>query len=343
MERSEREDELDTRKKLKTYIIESNIHDANSQSIKGAFSVQNTEDISLKLLKSLTGEKSYLYFYLDISDERFWKLHSLYDSIVTEQAIKKLVENNYSRLDYAWLPSNLLEKYMELGSNTGFGVKFKNKFLYNEDEYSIKDISMRFWGGGAREVINDLRKNPRLVEGVSLSSIGINYLQEGGFCKESITSLSKFTLMKGDLIDSHFNLVQKIKNDYSEKLSLLESKYRFTLTKDRAGLKFSGSPLYIDFSKPIENLSRFIDILVSSKMPFRISGISQKVDSSYFRVFGVDLHTYDLVNLEITPNWMAIYLNHNTCGNVVTRLVTNLQMYSTSQVKLVGEDNERII
>ncbi len=337
------QEELDLNKKLKTYVIESNIPEVNSGSIKGNFHIQNTSDNSLKILNIELSEKNKFSFYLDVYDKRFWKLHSLYDSSTTKHIIKKLVECNSSKLDYLWLPSNLLEKYMEFGNKNGFGVKFKNKFINKENKEEIKTVSMRFWGGGAEEVIDHLRRSQRLVKGISLSSIGIDYLIEGGFSKENIANFGRFTMMKGNSIDSHFNIVDKIKFDYSKILSLLESKYRLTFEERVNGFKLSGSPLYIDFDKPIENVRDLTDTLVSSKNPFRLSGVKQFENESFFRVFGIDLHTNHLINLEITPNWIAIYLNYNSCGNVVTRLVTNIQTYLTSEIKLVGEDNERII
>ena len=49
-------------------------------------------------------------------------------SQVTDRFIRNLVEKNFSKLDFLWLPSTLLENYMELGKDTGFSLKFKNKF-----------------------------------------------------------------------------------------------------------------------------------------------------------------------------------------------------------------------
>ncbi len=343
IENSQREEELDYKKKLKTYIIESNIQNVNSESINGFFSIQNTSDPTLKILQARLNEKSLLNFYLDIDDKRFWKLHSFYDSKTTHHIIKKLVENNGSNLDYLWLASSLLEKYMGFGRNTGFGIKFQNKFNIKDDDEVMKDVSMRFWGGGAKEVITDLRENPRLKQGVSLSAIGLNYSVEEGFTKENISNFGRFTVMKGNSVDSHFNIIYKIKEDYSKKLALIESKYRFSMEKNKCGLKLSGTPIYIDFLKPLEDVGHFVDVLVSSKNPFRIFGVKQMENKDFIRVFGADLHTNDLVNMEITPNWMSIYLNSKSCGNVVTRLVTNIQTFLTSQIKLMGEDNERII
>ena len=108
---------------------------------------------------------------------------------------------------------------MGFGRNTGFGIKFQNKFNIKDDDEVMKDVSMRFWGGGAKEVITDLRENPRLKQGVSLSAIGLNYSVEEGFTKENISNFGRFTVMKGNSVDSHFNIIYKIKEDYSKKLA----------------------------------------------------------------------------------------------------------------------------
>jgi hypothetical protein len=336
------QEELDHRKKLKTYLIESNISHVSSDSVKG-FGIENTEDSSLKILKAKLNEKTVLKFYLDVDDSRFWKLHSLYDSSITERIITQLVMQNHSKLDFVWMCSTLLEKYMRYGKNTGFGIKFKNAFIKKDNDEIMKDVSMRFWGGGAKEVVDDLRNNPRLKQGINLSAIGLNHQIEGGFAKENISNFGRFTVMKGDSVDSHFNIVQKIKTDYSSTLNLIEEKYRMKTDKKENGFKLSGSPIYIDFKTPIEDVDAFVDKMVSSTNPFRLSGVKRKVDNNFHRVFGIDLHTNDLVNLEVTPNWMSIYLSSTSCGNVVTRLLTNIQTHLTSQVELKGEDNERII
>jgi len=337
-----REEDIDFRKKLKTYVIESNIPEVSSSSIKGFFSIQDTNDSSLKILNANLNPKTTLGFYLDISDPRFWKLHSLYDSNITEDIIKKMVEQNYSRLDFLWLSSNLLEKYMELGKQTGFGVKFKNKFSRKDNEEEIKDVSMRFWGGGAKEVIQDLRGNQRLVKGISLSSIGVNYSVEGGFTKENISNSGKFTVIKGNSIDSHFNIVERIKKDYSEKLRIIEQS-RISVEKQKIGIRLVGNSLFIDFDKKLENIQEFTEKLISASNPFRLAGTIEIVNKGYARIYALDLHSNDLVNLEITPDWMGIALSHNACGNVIMRLLTNIQTYLTSQVKLTSEENERII
>jgi len=340
MDRTKNEDELEGRNKIKTYIIESNLPEVSTKLLRGTFGIQDTTDDSLKILQ-FTLNKKLFSFYLDVAENRFWKLYSTIDSSTTEKCIRRLVEANYSRLDYLWLPSTMLERYMDLGNETGFGLKFKNKFNDFDDE--VKDVSMRFWGGGVKEIIDGLRRNEKIERGISISSIGINYSVEGGYSKENISNKGRFTLMKGDSLDSHFNILERIRSDYSRILTILERDYRFSLNKYEYGLRISGSPLCIEFGEEIANMDKFVEVLFSSRLPFRLSGIIEKGSRDYFRVYGIDLHSNDLVNFEITPEWMEIYLSRNSCGNVITRLVTNMQMHMTSKIKLMGDGNGRII
>ena len=230
------------------------------------------------------------------------------------------------------------------GSCIGWGLKIKFISLFSVDNFLIIFIPVFLAIILKVTLYDDFRLFLFLIPFLSLfSAIGLNYSVEEGFTKENISNFGRFTVMKGNSVDSHFNIIYKIKEDYSKKLALIESKYRFSMEKNKCGLKLSGTPIYIDFLKPLEDVGHFVDVLVSSKNPFRIFGVKQMENKDFIRVFGADLHTNDLVNMDITPNWMSIYLNSKSCGNVVTRLVTNIQTFLTSQIKLMGEDNERII
>jgi hypothetical protein len=340
---NEGEDENSLKNKIKTYIIESNIPKGQDNQLKGNFQLSDTYDKTLKILKARARDNTIREFYLDIADSRFWKLHSIHDSSTSESIIRNLVERNFSKLDYLWLPSTLLEKYMGFGTETGFSLKFKNKFGTLANENKIDDMSMRFWGGNAKKIIDGLRKNEPIEKGISLSSIGITHSVERGFAKENISYFGRFTLIKGNSIDGHFNLVDKIKSDYSNILKSLELNYRIDFERNNYGLKLIGGPLYIEFGEELERLDDFVNVLFSSQHPFRLSGTIKKENDSFYRVYGIDLHSNDLVNFEITPERMAIYLNHNSCANVITRLIANMQMYMTYKIKLMGEDDARII
>lgn len=342
------EDEFKTDKKPKSFIIESNMNNGiifnNEASTKAQ--IFDTEDSTLKKLKITLENQDSLLMYLDISDKRFWVVHSLHGSSISESAIFNLVTINPSQLDFPWLSSASLEKIGMLGKETGFNLKFENQFLEMKDEgyeEKLQKISMRFWGGQASEIISDLRSNPKISQGIALSGIGLKYITESGFIKENISYLGKFVAMKGDSVDSHFNIINRIKNDYSKIIKNIEENYRLKVTKSDGGFKLSGNCTLIEFNKQIEDLNLFVDRLTNCSFPFRLWGVWDYLDTDYIKIKAIDLHTNHKINIELTKDWMRIYLPYESCGNVISRLFTNLQRHFDSGVILRGNDDDKII
>ena len=95
--------------------------------------------------------------------------------------------------------------------------------------------------------------------------------------------------------------------------------------------------------REIENFQRFVDVLLSCNKPFFLFGIPQPSEHDLVKVSAVDLHTYDKFNMEIGRDFIRIFLRDGSCGNVVARLMTNLQESYDSQIRLVGIDNEQLL
>lgn len=342
------EDEFKADKKPKSFIIESNMGDnlAFNTEAPTKASIFNTDDSSLKKLNITAENREPLLMYLDTSDKRFWIIHSLHSSSMSEKAILDLVSYNPSLLDFPWLSSTSLQQISKLGKETGFSLKFENQFLEKNDETyedKLQKVSMRFWGGQSNEIINDLKNNPKIRQGISLSSVGIKYRTESGFIKENISYLGKFVAMKGDSVDSHFNLINKVKTQYSEIIKSIEENYRMDIVKMESGFKLTGNCMLIEFKKSIEDLNLFVDKLTSCNFPFRLWGVWDFLEDDYVKIKAIDLHTCHKVNIELTKDWMRIYLPQGSCGNVVSRLFTNLQRHFDSDVILRGNDDERIV
>ena len=343
----EKDEEINIDKKPKSFIIESNLGKSIlfHKEIPLQINLINTKDDSLKLL-TLKSEKLNANYYLDINDKRFWILHSIDSSNVAGNLIHKFVTLNHSNLDFPWLSSNSLEKASQLGKETGFSLRFNNKFITESDENyedKLQKISMRFWGGQSLNVINNLRKDSNINQGISLSTIGLKYRTDMGFVKSNISFNAKFVAMKGDSIDTYFNLVNRVKEKYKCFLNILEKNYRLGYEEKEKGFKLSGGYTLIKFEKEIENMKSFIEVLTSCSTPFRLWGVWTKLEKNYYKIKGIDLHTNHKINLEITPNWMRIFLPKESCGNVISRLFTNLQHYFDSQIELWGNDDEKIM
>ena len=52
-----------------------------------------------------------------------------------------------------------------------------------------------------------------------------------------------------------------------------------------------------------------------------------------YSVPAVDLHDGSVINFEITPEAMRIYLSRGSCGNTVMRLLANMQIHYDVRTK----------
>jgi hypothetical protein len=50
------------------------------------------------------------------------------------------------------------------------------------------------------------------------------------------------------------------------------------------------------------------------------------------------MHNGDQFSIELTPDWMRLYLYEEACGNTVLRIFTNLQHYYDPSAALVIDD-----
>jgi len=100
------------------------------------------------------------------------------------------------------------------------------------------------------------------------------------------------------------------------------------------GGSLEGDPLVLEFPKPLRSFKTFVKELVSCRTPLKIWGIVEEVRSDFVQVEAVDLHTSSRLRLDITPEYLRIYLGPEACGNTVARLLRNLQSHVDSTIKL---------
>lgn len=335
------EEELPS-KSLRSYIIESNTSLESISPDNFEIKISSTKDDTLKILDVKDKNNNKIKFYVDLIDNRFFVFHSFGEKNIIEGFMNDLINRKGGNFDYPWFFNKFMDKVSSLGANDSFTVKFRNEFLLSDKEISdIGKFSMRFWGNSGRERLNEIREKTSLKTGTSLSNVGIKVGGKYSFIKDNISFIGSLTAIQGNSIGEHFFIVNKIKSMYSQIINKIES---HSISYDFSGnkIKIKGEPILIEFEKEIENLDFFIKTLVSSKNPFRIWGLPEVIDDDYISVKGIDLHTGDKINFEVSPNWMRIYLPKGSCGNIIARLLTNIQHYFDSNAKLIisGEEIE---
>jgi len=325
-------------KTLKSYIIESNLIRMPQLKIKGInINFKDTKDNTLKIMNASDGTNKAKFFG-DFLDKRFLIFYSFDNTKFTDKIINSMVSAPKSNFDYPWFFNSFMKRTGEYGGNESFSVKFENEFVRDGKEINNVDkLSMRLWGGNGIKIIDEL-DTTSLNRGLSLSNIGIKFGSDGSFIKENISFNGKFTLLNGTSINEHFHLLTKIKSEYGKIVQKIESnRIEYTLSGEKVNIV--GEPIFIEFNEEIEDLKYFIKVLTSSTKPFRLWGINQFIEKDYVSTKGIDLHTGDKIDMDITKNWMRIYLPNGSCGNVITRLLTNIQHYFDSKSKLfIGEE-----
>ncbi len=103
-----------------------------------------------------------------------------------------------------------------------------------------------------------------------------------------------------------------------------------TLDNQGESVTFSGAPVTFIFNPPLP-LSTFQNFITTTfergQGPFRLWGNPIFLDEQKVHVYGIDLHLWKRIYLEITPHHILVILPRGTCGNTVHRLVTNVQRF----------------
>lgn len=339
---------------LKTYILESNISKFNipintlqeSYQNKLDISIEKTEDKTLNIL-SIAKKKKKVEFYADTFNPRFWILHTVGNSQTTDSIVKTLVNSIMSRLDHPWLDKRFLEGVRSKNADytKGIGIQYKYGKIFPDGEDNMTTFTMRAWGSLSEDILRELEKNEKLQHTIAVTSVGIKKIfgdNAHGTIIEDINYKGKFSA-KGTLIQAHLDLVEEIKDTYANKLKAIEDEYLFFYEKKEHRVGVSGSPLLISFKRAIDDLGRFLDVVVSSKIPFRLTGFKRMLEKDLFLVAGIDLHNGDKFEMEVSTNWIRLYLPKGACGNTALRLVSNLQRYYDSNATLEGMENGRIV
>lgn len=107
-------------------------------------------------------------------------------------------------------------------------------------------------------------------------------------------------------------------------------------------LTMKGAPVYVEFHDRLspEVFHCFVDkTFEKAQGPFRLSGNPIWLGASKAHIYAIDLHLWQELYVEVTPEHMLIILPEGTCGNTVHRVVTNVQRYLAPHVTVyVGED-----
>lgn len=218
----------------------------------------------------------------------------------------------------------------------GFGLKYEDIFTEKEVDIPVAELRMTVHGSSSIDALNALKKVRKLRPSISYSMVSVKRGNYREYVIQELTYSGRFVGRGGTSIDDYISLIEMSRKMYRNTIENIE-RSSIGVKKVEGRTLIEGNAFDFILEREIPNISTFIEHLLSSTKPFRLWGLKNRIFEDYYQVVCVDLHTGDLLNLEVSPNLIRVYLPKNACGNTVLRLFTNLQHYYDSAIKINDE------
>lgn len=324
---------------LKTFILEANR--GLPEQTDGLGVIVRKERTALPEIDVLTLEHSNIRsrFYVDTSDRRFWLLHTNALSKYARYLFDRLAFSPKATFDKVWLPIEMMQKVSNLPRNAfrGFGLEYLDYFELNRElEQPVAELRMRVSGASSLNALNALKREEKIKNSLAYSMVRVKRGEPKNYVINEVGYEGRFTAIGGTSIDDYVSLIEITSKIYKNTLEMIENN-SLGLKRVENRTLIEGQAFDLILKREIEDIGLFADVLTTSRRPFRLWGLKNKITKDYFQVFGVDLHTGDPLNLEISDHLVRIYLPKGSCGNTILRLYTNLQHYFDSNIELNDE------
>lgn len=328
------------RNMLKTAVIESNISFQelqNREILEDPFEIE--PDLQMAKTENSAGE-GWLFF--DFHDDRFWLVYSLGKSDFFNKAVDELLQTEGGGLDRLWLPTGQVEAIGEMGDYEGIKISygaddvFPEEFI--EENLQFADLNVDSTGQSARHLYEILKSTEDIDDFLALSRIQIRKERNGSWVRERVTNEGAFTTRGGSDIQLHISTVEQIKDKYARLLESVEENHIIGADTREHGGRAQGSPVVIKFSREVSDIEEFLSHVVNGQDPFRLMGHVRQTGPEAYKVDGIDAHNGDKIAIEMSSDWLRLYLYDSACGNTALRLFTNLQQYYDPAAKLMIND-----
>lgn len=345
--------------RLKTHVLEA--HGAGTlgearETLEAAVGpngaeLRPTDDASLFLLTaSVVGEQGIeeAGFWVDTANPRFWLLHSKTKAKPTTHALRGLIAHN-PRLDVAWLPRNQMRHVQHTYSPFGFRLGFDERLFYQgQDVAELQEpthkLAVEHAGVGAEGMYALLEGNELTRRAMAVAEVAF---WERGDVGTQIMRLSRDGRLQsqGPSLDSHLGAAHRLLSGYERFVRGLEQTFALRVSEaDTGDVLIEGRPLSLEAAKP-EGFAfeQLVDRLLSGVEPFRLLGTVDWREEDLAWVEAVDLHTGAPVRLDLTPQWVRMYLGVGLCGNTLARFVTNLQRSYNADLRFLDSSAESLL
>lgn len=284
-------------------------------------------------------------FWVDTANPRFWLLHAKTKADPTHKALRRLVARNPS-LDVAWLPRQQLRRFQHRFRPFGFRLGFDERpFTRGHDVAELEEPTHKFAlehrGVGAEPMYSMLEGSELTRRAMAVAEVAFWERTERG-TQEMRVSREGRLMSKGQSLDSHLGAAHLMLGGYEHFVRELEQRFALRVSEVGDGdVQIEGRPLAVGALKPEGFAFRqLVERLVSGVEPFRLLGTVDWRGDDLAWVDAIDLHTATSVRLDLTPEWMRMYLGAGLCGNTLARFVTNLQRSYNADLQFLDPESQ---
>lgn len=324
---------------LKTYMMETNSGLPSRFEVSGLKASKAETKLPEVIVLTLEHQNVHSRFYVDMSDKRLWLLHTNNLARHANYLFRRLVFSPDATFDRAWIPIEMIQKVANLSGNIfrGFGLRYTDFFALNgEGDQPVEELRMRVSGSSSIDALEALKDKKKLRRSLSYSMIRVRRGNRLDYVIEELGHEGRFIARGGSSIDDYVSLVEITRRMYRKTIEAIE-KSSIGVREVEGRTLVEGQAFDFTLEREIEDIDLFIDNIVNSKQPFRLWGMKNRVSKDFYQIVGVDLHTGDSIDLEVSPFLIRIYIPKGSCGNTVLRLYANLQHYFDSATKLNDE------
>lgn len=345
---------------IKSYVLETLPTDGNSAMdmstiLRGVeWQVSPINGADLYRVRDTEGELGFL----EPVSSRHLVLHSTKETRRADKALRNTVFAT-AQLDFVWLAGSAFEtiwQQLVLPQMPDRFVTFKFEHLARfedtqwddedeelDEEWSADDLIER--RASALQITERSEQIERflpelqryhppfkVIKMLRIPATGVH----GGY---DVWSWGKVTYRSPTFRDGR-SQVLSLTRLYEEATRSIEQRLWFEVerTSLRDGsetVTFTGAPVTITFDPPLSlpTFQNFVETTFErGQGPFRLWGNPINVSERKVHIYGIDLHLWKRIYLEITPRQIVAVLPQGTCGNTVHRLVANVQRYLAPSV-----------
>ncbi|WP_066415291.1 hypothetical protein [Sutcliffiella cohnii] len=354
---------------LKSYIFETFNEEINNNFsfnikdyaniISGGIYELTQIDESLFALKTSGGIP---FGFIEIINNRFFVLYAMEKSNFTDQYTSKIVKNS-PLIDNLWISGKLFDGFLKqivdyhnphryLTMNFEFDGMFESKVptdgheLYEEDNFEdtrLTKISLS-------KELEEIETNLKGIRGFlpEFHSIGLlkfpTMVGKGG---HYFYRNGKVTNRSNSFKDHRYHIFQNV-DSYKKITEDLESNVWLDFERIKSpdmsvNMSFNGIPITFKFSKELKKnvFNNFIEYsFKQGREPFKIIGNPIRVNDNRVHIYGMDLHLWQEVMLDLSCDKFTLFLPRGTCGNTIHRIATNIQRYLDPAVNILIGNKE---